>query len=152
MDLVAVWRGNQYGSAMSSVRDPVGPGEDVAHRLTALGVRAADLVETFVHSGGHGGQNVNKVATCVQLVHVPTGLQVKCQTTRRQGLNRRIALELLLEKLEARQQARRAAERSRMEKARRARRGRTRGGQERVLADKSKRSVRKAHRRPPTPE
>ena len=58
-----------------------------AQRLAALGVREADLEESFVRSGGHGGQNVNKVSTCVMLLHRPTGLQVKCQDTRQQGLN-----------------------------------------------------------------
>ena len=65
--------------------------DQLAQRMTALGVRESDLDETFVRSGGHGGQNVNKVATCVMLLHRPTGLQVKCQETRQQGLNRFLA-------------------------------------------------------------
>ena len=115
--------------------------------MAALGVREADLVETFVRSGGHGGQNVNKVATCVQLVHVPTGLQVKCQDTRHQGQNRVLALRLLLDKLAARQQARIVAERARMEKVRRQKRGRSAGAKRRILADKSHNSAKKASRR-----
>ncbi len=39
-----------------------------------------DLIEQFVHSSGKGGQNVNKVATCVYLKHIPTGIEVKCQS------------------------------------------------------------------------
>ena len=54
----------------------------LTQRMTALGVREADIEESFVRSGGHGGQNVNKTSTCVMLLHRPTGLQVKCQATR----------------------------------------------------------------------
>ena len=64
---------------------------ELEERLARLGVRAEDLEESFVHSGGKGGQNVNKVATCVVLVHRPTGIAVKCQRERTQGANRLIA-------------------------------------------------------------
>ena len=63
----------------------------LARRMAALGVNETDFQETFVRSGGHGGQNVNKTSTCVMLLHRPTGLQVKCQATRQQGLNRFLA-------------------------------------------------------------
>ena len=116
-------------------------------RLAALGVRESDLVETFVRSGGHGGQNVNKVATCVLLVHLPTGLQVKCQVTRYQGQNRILARELLLEKLVARHQARLLSERAEIEKLRRQKRGRSRGAKQRMLADKSHHAAKKNTRR-----
>ena len=116
-------------------------------RLAALGVRESDLVETFVRSGGHGGQNVNKVATCVLLVHLPTGLQVKCQVTRYQGQNRILARELLLEKLVARHQARLLSERAEIEKLRRQKRGRSRGAKQRMLADKSHHAAKKNARR-----
>src|SRR5437773_12344258 len=69
-------------------------------RMTALGVRESDLEETFVRSGGAGGQKVNKSSSCVMLLHRPTGLRVKCQTTRHQALNRFLARRWLLDKLE----------------------------------------------------
>src|ERR1700675_748377 len=87
----------------------------LAQRMAALGVSEADIQETFVRSGGHGGQNVNKSSTCVMLLHRPTGLQVKCQTTRQQGLNRFFARRLLLDKIEEMQTGRVAAEQSRIE-------------------------------------
>src|ERR1051325_5572539 len=106
-------------------------------RMNALGVKEAEIEETFVRSGGHGGQNVNKTATCVMLLHRPTGVQVKCQSTRQQGLNRFIARRLLLDKIEQRRKGFIASERSRIEKIRRQKRKRSRRAKERMLADKS---------------
>jgi protein subunit release factor B len=122
-------------------RDPL------ARRMAALGVRESDIEETFVRSGGHGGQNVNKTSTCVMLLHRPSGVQVKCQITRQQRLNRELARALLLEKLEARRKARADAQRALREKMRRQTRGRSQRAKQRILADKRHHSVKKASRR-----
>lgn len=128
---------------------PVGSDKEalLADRMTALGVREEDLDESFVRSGGHGGQNVNKVATCVVLVHRPTGTQVKCQDTRHQGRNRFLARQLLLDKLEAEQHRRADLARARLEKVKRQKRKRSRAAKERMLADKAHQSRKKEHRR-----
>jgi protein subunit release factor B len=128
---------------------PVNPDKEqqLAHRMAALGLRESDIEETFVRSGGHGGQNVNKTATCVMLLHRPTRLQVKCQTTRQQGLNRFIARRLLLDKIEKLQTGRVAAKEAQIEKIRRQKRKRSRRAKERLLADKSRHSDKKASRR-----
>jgi protein subunit release factor B len=123
--------------------------DPLAQRMAALGVLESDLEESFVRSGGHGGQNVNKVATCVMLLHRPSGLTVKCQTTRHQGQNRQLARALLLDKLEALRKGRAEAERARVEKLRRQKRGRSRGAKLRILADKSHHAAKKSSRRRP---
>jgi protein subunit release factor B len=118
----------------------------ITQRMLDLGIREQDIDESFVRSGGHGGQNVNKTSTCVMLMHRPTGLQVKCQTTRHQGLNRLQARKMLLDKIEAQRKQAVDAERARIEKNRRQKRPRSRGAKERILANKAHRSVKKQNR------
>jgi len=69
-------------------------------RMEKLGIRKEDIEESFVRSSGPGGQHVNKTSTCVYVIHVPTGLSVKCGRTRSQALNRFYARRLLLDKIE----------------------------------------------------
>lgn len=64
-----------------------------------LHINPDDVKFEAFRSGGHGGQNVNKVSTAVRLIHVPTGIVVTAQSERYQGKNRDIALEMLRAKL-----------------------------------------------------
>ena len=133
---------------------PVGPEKEQAllARLARLGVRSADLEERFVRSSGAGGQNVNKVATCVVLRHLPTGITVKVQEARTQAMNRFLARRQLCERIEEQTEGAKSKARQRAEKIRRQKRRRSRRAKQKMLDAKSRHSEKKALRRAPTKE
>jgi protein subunit release factor B len=115
-------------------------------RMASLGVAESDLRETFVRSSGPGGQKVNKTSSCVQLVHIPTGLSVKCQRERSQALNRFLARRLLLDRIEKLQKGVIEAEKDRAEKIRRQKRKRSKRAKEKMLEGKHRQSEKKGLR------
>ena len=117
--------------------------KQLLERMEALGVREQDLEEQFVRSSGAGGQNVNKVSSCVLLHHIPSGIRVRCQRERSQGLNRYLARKLLLDKIDAAIKGHAAEEAQRIAKLRRQKRKRSRRAKARILADKRHQSEKK---------
>ncbi|MFA5261459.1 MAG: peptide chain release factor-like protein [Candidatus Omnitrophota bacterium] len=74
--------------------------QELEQRMGGCGLVESDIEEKFVRSGGAGGQKVNKTSTCVHLKHIPSGLAVKVQKSRSQGLNRYYARKQMCELLE----------------------------------------------------
>jgi peptide chain release factor 1 len=68
---------------------------------STIQVSPADIEWQFYRAGGHGGQNVNKVATAVRIIHKPTGIVTTCSREREQQANRKVAMDLLIGKLYA---------------------------------------------------
>ena len=121
-------------------------------RMERLGVREEEFRETFIRSSGPGGQKVNKTSSCVFLVHLPTGLSVKCQQERSQALNRFFARRLLLDRIERLRTGLVSAERMRVEKIRRQKRRRSRRAQEKTLEAKHLQAEKKSLRTRVGPE
>jgi peptide chain release factor 1 len=71
-------------------------------KRTTVEILPTDLEMEFSKSGGAGGQNVNKVETAVRLIHIPTGIDVRCTSERKQEANKEKAMQILLAKLQAR--------------------------------------------------
>jgi protein subunit release factor B len=121
--------------------------DDLRLALEAAGCDPQAVRETFVRSGGAGGQNVNKVATCVMLEDPRTGIAVKMQEHRTQAANRSAAWVLLLRRLvEARTRAA-SEKRDEHEAARRRKRPRPGWLKARLVQLKRRRAVRKSKRR-----
>jgi peptide chain release factor len=115
-------------------------------RMERLGVREEEFRETFIRSSGPGGQKVNKTSTCVYLVHLPTGLNVKCQQERSQALNRFLARRLILDRIERLKTGLVSAEKMRVEKIKRQKRRRSRKAKEKILEKKHLQSEKKTLR------
>ena len=115
--------------------------------MMRLKIFEKDIKEDFVRSSGPGGQNVNKVSTCVVLCHIPSGIIVKSQKERSQGLNRYIARCQLIKKIEQSQKSKQRKIIQDQEKKRRQNRKRSPALKEKILEEKWKQSQRKKSRR-----
>ena len=116
-------------------------------RMRRLGIFENDLEERFIRSSGAGGQKVNKAASRVYLKHRPTGLEVKCQISRSQSINRFLARRILCDKyefqiLKIQTEATREERRVRKQKKKRSRRAK-----QKMVEEKRKRGAVKALRK-----
>lgn len=127
---------------------PVSPEkqDQLIARMAKLGIRESDLEETFVKGSGSGGQKVNKTSSCVQILHRPSGMEVKCQRERSQAMNRFLARRELCERMEEKIEGARSARQQEFEKIRRTKRKRSQRSKARMIEAKRARGAIKALR------
>ena len=123
------------------------PPEYIRAHLVALGCDLARVEESFVHSSGAGGQNVNKVATCVQLRYPPRNILLKMQEHRTQASNRLAAWKLLADQLQRLRDQQAAERRAARELKRRQNAPRPRGIKKQFVELKRRRAKTKQGRR-----
>jgi peptide chain release factor len=116
-------------------------------KMTKYQLFEKDIIETFIHSGGKGGQHVNKVATCVRLKHNPSGMEVKCQKARNQLLNRYLARCILVTKTENNILGKKSATKQKIEKIRRQKRKRSIRAKNKMLDNKTHQAQKKENRK-----
>lgn len=126
--------------------------KELESRLARLGLREADFDEEFIRGSGAGGQKINKTSVVVLLTHRPSGLQVRCQSSRSQAFNRFMARRLLADKVEEMILREKSERQQKIEKIRRQKRKRSKRAKEKMLEGKKRRSDIKSMRRRPNHE
>lgn len=116
-------------------------------RMAKLGIQEHELEESFIRGSGAGGQKVNKTSSCVQLLHRPSGIEIKCQRERSQTLNRYFARRELCDRIEEKIHGIRSARQQEFEKIRRQKRRRSRRQRQIMVENKRHHGAIKATRR-----
>jgi protein subunit release factor B len=123
---------------------------DLENRMAALGITEESLIEKFVLGSGSGGQKINKTNSSVYLKHIPSSIEVKCQTERSQALNRFMARRQLCDKLETIILGIESKEMAEQAKIRKQKKRRSRKTKEKILQDKRVVAVKKENRKNPS--
>jgi protein subunit release factor B len=128
------------------MNEPATPGDVLLARMSRLGLREEDILESFIRGTGAGGHKINKTSSTVVLRHVPTGVEVRCQRERSQSQNRHLARVELCDRIEQRRADARMEKQNAREKTRRQKRKRPKGLKEKILRHKHHRSDTKKNR------
>ena len=128
-------------------------GKDKWDKLRAwmeqLHIDEQDIVEKFITGSGSGGQKLHKTSSSVYLKHIHSGIEIKCQESRRREDNRYFARMRLCEKLHATISDEKTKEQQRVEKLKRQKKRRSRRSKQRMMDEKSMQGQQKILRRKP---
>jgi len=131
--------GGAYGGCMVSPEKQ----RKLQEQMERLGILEQDLAEHFIRGSGKGGQKINKTSSCVQLVHQPSGIEIRCQQTRSQADNRYWARRELCDRVEGKILGEKSKKQQAFEKIRRQKRRRSRRAKARMLDAKTKQGSKK---------
>ena len=120
--------------------------------MLELGIDEADIREQFVRGSGKGGQKVQKTSSCVQLLHQPSGIEVRCEKTRSQALNRYYARVALCEKIAEKFHAEKSKRQAEREKIKRQKKRRSRKQKAKIREEKEHTAKKKQLRKVVRPE
>ncbi len=135
-----------------AIKFGVSPGKEEAllERMAALGICEDDLEESFIRGSGAGGQKINKTSSCVQLIHRPTNIVIRCQKERSQSLNRFLARRELCDKIESIKLGKQSAQAREIHKIKKQKKRRSRRSKEKIVAGKRHRAAVKEGRKSPS--
>ena len=123
--------------------------EELEEKMNRLGIKEADLVERFIRGSGPGGQKINKTSSCVQIKHLISGIEVKCQKSRSLMTNRIKARKMICAFIEEREIKKRKTRRAEKEKERRRNRQPSQRQKKINVENKRKKGLKKRMRRQP---
>ncbi len=126
--------------------------KQVYSQMQQHNIAESDLIEKFIIGSGHGGQKLQKTASCVYLKHIPTGIEIKCQKSRMREENRFHARRRLIEKIDEQLFEKKSQHQQEIEKIRRQKRRRSRRSKLKMLADKKQHAEVKKRRQTPKAE
>ncbi|KKR08700.1 MAG: hypothetical protein UT55_C0085G0005 [Candidatus Peregrinibacteria bacterium GW2011_GWE2_39_6] len=115
-------------------------------KAKTLQIKPVDIKESFIRGSGHGGQKINKTASCVWLKHRPTSIEVKVQRHREQSKNRISAYKLLIDKIEISIKGEKSEHAQKIFKIRKQKQRRSKKTKEKLLKEKKHRSELKSLR------
>lgn len=109
--------------------------QELLQRMENLGIAENDLEEQFISARGPGGQKTNHTSTAVYIKHIPSGIEVKIDTSRSQSINRFLARRRLCELLELKKFGKESVIAKKIEKERKQKERRTRRSQKKYKKD-----------------
>jgi protein subunit release factor B len=115
-------------------------------RMRRLHIDESDIMEKFILGSGKGGQKINKTSSCVYLRHIPSGFEIKCQSSRSREVNRYQARLRLCQQLEEKAAQEHLEKQQIAEKIRRQKRRPTKQQKEKMIEQKRHRSTIKSKR------